>query len=466
MRITLFAITCLAVMLGAASSAFAWVDDDFDGTTTGSQWTWHDSTPAGSLCGPTGSGKLRIKAKEKSDVWVDIDAYCYLEQPAPTGTNWEVVMKMDNFDPTQTGFKSVYERTGIQVWQDNDHWLAVGMLSDGTAATMGAQGFWQTKPTPTASDPLRYFGADDCFPVSTSPIYLKIQKTTRGYQAGVSADGVNWQVASPRVKNPETADGYFTAEKIRVYQSGGNSANPGLDVPADIDYVRSTTVAAPISVACQSDEFDGTALNSSVWGYDTGCLASRMSVSGGNLNLQAGYGNDLWETWERPTYVYQNAPTNINFAVSVMGGPTDVRSYDLYNEYGIWLWQDQCNWLYIGNQRSNNITNRCEVAYKRNGLFDSYVPDFGTGACPQYLRIEQRNNVYTATYSFDNNVWVPVPAGGITYAAPLRNPEVRLFGKSVTNATNDWYTPKVNAQFNWFHAVDLPTAAQDWALFE
>jgi beta-xylosidase len=461
------------LFVAAAAPAAAYVDDDFNGPGLGSQWTFHDSTPAGSTITLT-AGNLRMLAKEKSDHWENADAYCYVEQDAPTTAGaWEVVTKVQNFNPTQVGFKSFFERTGIQLWQDNDHWLSIGLLSDGTGSNIGIQAYWQTLPTPlpAGAAAFRYFGNNEFTPVTTQPLYLRIQKTNRGYIAGMSADGVTWTDCSPRMRNPETGDGSFTNAKIRLFQSGGNAGNTGVDAPADFDFCHSATTG-PLGqtvAGCKSDEFNGAGLDPANWGYYAGFLGGNMSVSAGKLNLQAGYGNDLWENWERPTYVYQDAPTSTSFELEVKAGPADIRTYDLYNEYGIWLWQDQCNWVYIGNQRSNAnpVSNRIECGYKRDGVFNAYqVPDFGTGALPGYLRIERNGLTYTAQYSFDGTTWQSVPSGGTTLPHVLANAEVRLFSKSVTNGTQDLNTPKVNAQFDYFHVYPLPAAAADWQLLE
>ena len=44
-------------------------------------------------------------------------------------TDWEVVTKIDSFDPTTSTGRG-YERTGIQLWQDNDHYVAIGAISN------------------------------------------------------------------------------------------------------------------------------------------------------------------------------------------------------------------------------------------------------------------------------------------------------------------------------------------------
>lgn len=461
-------------LLALAPAAFGYTDDEFDGTTLGSQWTWHDSATAGSTCTLTGTGQLQMTCREKMDFWADADRQCYIEQDAPVGTNWEVVIQIRNFDPTQPAYKSFFERTGIQLWQDNDHYAAIGTISNENGTSMGVQAFWQTQPAtlpPVAWTP-RYFGENAYYPVTTSPMFLRIQKTPRGYLAGMSADGVAWQEVLGRVKNPETSDGYFTNEKIRLYQSGGNDGNTGVAAPADFEFCRSTAITDAVSpvASCKEDEFNGTSLDPA-WRFFPGFLPGSMSVSGGTFNLTAGYGNDMWQTIDRGAYIYQDAPTSSSFCIETKLGPQDIRAADLYNGCGLLLWQDQCNWVTIYHQRSNTVTNRFEVGYKRNGWFDGYVADFGAGLLPQFMRIVKNGATYICQYSANRTNWVDLPSGGWSYPAAMPSPEVRLFTKSILNAPNSFTPADLNrfyytGQFDHLHVYPYSAAACDWELFE
>lgn len=460
MRLPRFAaIPVAALALAPLPAQAQFVDDEFNGTTLGSHWTVRDSTPAGSTITLTGAGSLRMTAKEGSDFWMLVNDECSVEQPAPTGSNWEVVTKIDNFDPRATGYKRSWNRTGIELWQDNDHWLAIGILGNGDGSDVGVQAFWQTDPVANRSTP-DYEGASEYWPVTTSPLYLKIQKTDKGYLAQMSGDGTSWTNVLPVVRNPETPDGFFTAEKIRLYQSGGPVGGTGVSHPADFDYVRASSIAPPPS-GCKEDEFTGTGLDTSIWNYYEGVMAGTLSVGGGNLTLTSGNFQDQWVFVEKAMHVYQDAPTSTSYAVVTKVGPNNLIPFEQWNAYGIALWQDQSNWVMIGNQRSEFNTNRVEVTFKRNGLYDAFYADFGTGALPGYLRIEQNVMTYVPMYSYDGSTWTAVPVGGTVYPAPLKNTQVRLFSKSVfANGT------KANATFDWFRVEAAQTPAQDWQLFE
>src|SRR4051812_10572535 len=108
-----FAIICIAILLLACGSAHAqFVDDEFNSPTLGLQWTFVDSTPAGSTSTLTGSA-YRLTAKDGTDMFYQADTQAYIQQNAPTGTNWEVSTKLTTFDPTAVGFRRNYNKSGI-----------------------------------------------------------------------------------------------------------------------------------------------------------------------------------------------------------------------------------------------------------------------------------------------------------------------------------------------------------------
>jgi hypothetical protein len=454
-----FLCSLIAVQLTCTLGMAQFVDDDFSAPVLGSQWTWHDSTPAGSTYTLTGS-KLQMKSKEGSDFWMMVDGQCYVEQAAPTGTNWEVVTKIDSFDPMTSGAKRTFIRTGIQLWQDDAHWVSIGILGNDNGTNLGVQAFWQTDPVPARHSD-RFCGWSEYWPVTTSPLYLKIQKTTRGYLAQMSGDGAAWTNVLPMVMNPETADGSFTNEKVRLYQSGGPATGTGVCSPAEFDYARAAAIASvQPTPGCKNDEFAGSALDPATWGYYEGVQHGTMSVSGGKLLLKSGNEQDLWFFVDKATHVYQDAPSSAACALVTKVGPSDLRSYEQWNALGIRYWQDQCNWALISIQRSELVppTNRLEIGFKRGEAFDAYNIEFGANPAPEYLQIEKAGQRITVAYSYDNTAWTRV--AGFTYPAVTRSAQVQLYSKGVFSGA------KATGEFDWFRVELVTTGATDWALFE
>ena len=192
-----------------------------------------------------------------------------------------------------------------------------------------------------------------------------------------------------------------------------------------------------------------------------------MVVNGGVLKFTSGDIQDLWAANDRATRVYQDGPTGNHFTLTMKGGPTDLRSYEQWNGYGMMLWQDQSNWVVVTNQRSEAGpgTNRVEIAFKRSGAFTGMNTDFGANPCPEYLRIEQDGNTYTCFYSYDNAAWTQVPGGQQTYPAVLKNAQVHLVNKRVFGLGAPEYGTPISPEFDWLRA-DVITGAGDWQLLE
>lgn len=459
-----------AVGCAAAASQAQFIPDEFNTATLGPQWTFVDSTPAGTTYSLTGSD-FRIAASAGSDLFTFVDNHGFIEQNAPIGTNWEVVTKIDDYNPTQAGQQRDFARGGIQLWQDNNHHFFISLLSNFDGVQMGVQTVWQTDPDNDGANNIFYEKVLEYFNTGPQPSYwFKVQKTPKGYLGFMSTDGVTWRNVMAIVRNPETPDGYFTGEKIRLFSTGGFGA--GAVTPVDFDYARTSPITSPVA-GYQNDEFDGSTL-APQWGYYPGMNSGAISLATGKLNMVAGPFNDLWINQEQATHIYQDAPTSNSFALTMKGAPTEFTAvpFELFNSYGIWLWHDQSNWAFISNQRGNSgnpptPNNRIEIAAKRNGIFTAENIPFSTPAnpqspCPEYLRIEKIGNECQLQYSFDNVNWTTVttPAGS-KFQVGADNLQVRLFSK---RAFGDG--APIDAQFDWLRASEVVTSnVNDWQLF-
>ncbi len=437
--------------------------DEFSAPTLGPQWTFTDGTPAGSTITFPDGNHLRMDGQEGTDFYYDTDTQPYIQQNAPSGTNWEVITKITAYDPTAAGFQRGFLRAGIQLWQDNNHHLSIGVLTTQNGMGIVGQAVWQTDATAPSDDFTH--GTNEIPLTSGGDYYLKVIKSTRGYLAQISTDGIAYQNILPLVRNPETADGYFVNEKIRLFHSGGPGFVTGVVKPVDFDYIRTNAIAAPVA-GFSNDEFNGASLDPR-WQYYEGVRPGTKAIGGGTVKLTTGDFQDLWQPVDRAMYIAQDAPSS-NCTLTLKGGPTDLRSFERYNSYGIKLWQDQSNWLFISNQRSDTdpVSNRLEIAFKRNGLYDFGGTDFGAASCPEYLRIEQNNNIYTVSYSYDNVTFTQVTGGQQTYPAKLKNGQVHLFSKKVFGPGDGPFGTGVTAEFDFVRVAFIGSSdASDWQLF-
>lgn len=455
-----FCMLAFCAMAALPATAPAMVSDSFDGGTLNPAWTFADSTPAGTTYTLNGS-HLTLTPSAGSDLWTFVDSYGYIQQNAPTGENWEVVVKIDNYDPTVLGQQRDFCRTGIQIWQDNDHHMTLSLLANGTGVALGTNTFWQAKPNPTVPDNNEnYWRTIDIFGYGPQPSYwIKLQRTTKGYQGFISSDNVNWLNFSPIVRNPETADGAWVNPKIRLFGAGG--FGEGTVTPIQFDSVTVTTIPAP-TAGYQNDEFNTPNLASN-WGFHPGIGVGSYLFDSGALMLTGGVFGDLWETKDQNTYVYQDAPTFNSYNLTVKVAPTDMLPipYELWNSYGLMLWRDGATFAFISNQRGEAgaavPNNRIEYGFKSQGTWFSGAVLFGTGLLPEYLRIEKANDIAKLYYSFDNTSWTKITEERFIGAS---NQQVRLFTKRANNNG----TP-VDAQFDWVRAQELTADVPDWQIY-
>ncbi len=450
--------------LSCASLSFGqFVADEFNGGSLGTQWTFQDSDPVGSVIGHTGT-HLSIEAMEGADLFFFIDKYTYVQQDAPGGTNWEIVTKLDDFDPTAAGKQNNWNKCGLMLWQDNDHWFGVWALGNDGNPTWrrGVEGAYNSDFVANRTENWHEWGGDQAYwDVTQNPVWLKIQKTENGYFGLVSYDGTTWIQVNRLIRNSQNAaTGYFTNEKIRLIQSG-----PGTNGQNDVglfDFIRTGPVAVPTASAGTNDEFAGTSLDPLVWGKHEGIEASTIAVSGGALRITPANFNDQWGGIDKAVRVFQKAPVVPNLKVTAKVGPTELFNFQNWTGYGLWLWQDQNDYASIANLRTDAGAHMVQAVYQRADSNEWNVDEINLGGdpLPAYLRIDKAGSTYTAQYSFDNVTWISLPNGGHTYSTELQNTQVQLLGKKV----NDNGGPQMTAEFDWVH-FDTSSGVGDWQLY-
>lgn len=467
----IWAVTCGILMFCPGFSQAAFTPDEFDGTTLGSQWTFHDNSIGTAVTTYTVTdGHLRITAGE-GDLYHPVDTHAYVEQDAPAGTDWEVITKIDNWDPTVAGEQRKFIRSGIQLWQDNNRWLAVCVLTNDLGTRIDIQSPWQAVAG-SSTDP-EYQGSQIVIGYGVhASLYMKIQKTNKGYRGYISTDGAGWLECMSVIRSPETPDGYFTNEKIRLFQAGGlvrTDGSPQNPTPVNFDYIRMNPLT-PAPVGYQNDEFNATQLGPQ-WQLVEGMGPGNIAFSGSAVYLSGGIFSDLWGHIEQPMHIMQDAPTSGTYTVTIKCDTVDMAStpYELWNSYGIWLWHDASNWSLISIQRRGdpNARNGIEAAFKFNGEFLPWSVDLPVGTlCPSYLRLVKKAGVVSAQYSYDNVTYTTVnvpgtpPLGGTEFPLPDTNNQVRLFTKRASGSG----TPVAGA-IDWLRAEPVISSVTDWQLF-
>jgi len=455
-------------LTACAGAQAAWVDEEFNGPGLGSQWTsFYATTPNATTPGTVSGGQYHLTCAEQTDHFRIPNNYPYIQCDAPTGTNWEVSTLIHNFDPREAGKNAPFNRAGIMLWQDRNHWIWVGLNSNGAGTDRVVACYVQYDPIALPAEEsanwVDYFDQVDLGNINTEPLHVKISKTPRGYCTYFSGDGATWQQIGPHIKNPETTDGYFTNEKIQLMCCAPGTA--GTPDQADFEYVRKTDLVAPTG-GFQNTEFDAP-LNDR-WTTALGAVTpGTIGVSGGQLNMSMGKWSDEWSHMHESMFAAQDAPLFNSYRLSIKGAPTDLKSAPgVWAAWGMQLWQNQNEKIMVLCTKGDvNTSHGVQVLYWRANPFmlDAYFIDQSSGLLPQYLGVEKTGTNIAAVYSFDNVNWVKVPAAGKEYTSDkMPSPLVRLMGRRLFADEGNH-----NISFDWVRAIATgPTAVDDWQLLQ
>lgn len=462
------------------------VDDQFDGTELGAHWTFGDNSPGSPGSMTMGGGYLTLEGGLDGDHFWWNNNYTYVEQDAPAGTDWEVIAKVDDWDPTLNNEGRAVARIGLQIFQDAEHAVTISVLGNWGATGFNGQSFWRFDPDHDGANDGFHKGVLDLLGWPAAPqstIYFKMQKTTRGYRGFVSFDGTDYLEILNIARNPETSDGYMTNEKIRLFMAGGFGREGEVTVPtpAQFDYVISNPL--PPALPYADEEFSGPELGAQ-WDVNPGIGVGSMyfDTLAGEFVMTGGPHSDMWGHIEQPTYIFQDAPQADVYSLTMKGSPTLMHEipFELYNSYGIWLWQDTLNWAFISNQRGELPAgtdpqtyipnNRLEFGAKFGGAFHNGNHPFGTGPTPEYLRILKAHDTVQLQYSFDNSTWSSVQLGGLTNLPVTGDGlQVRLFTKRAFGDFDDEapgiQNPPLDARFDWLRAEIDTSNVNDWQLY-
>lgn len=466
MREILVGLSLVGIVFSPHVVSAQFVPDEFNSTTMGTQWTWQDSTPAGSTFNLNGT-HFNITAANGADTYFNqgTETYAYLEQTAPTGTNWEVITKVDGFDPSETGKRNNWNKTGIMIYQDNLHWYSVRLIGNA-----GAEGLWDraiegaynNRYSMSAAQG-EHSGDQAIWGFTNDPVWMKVQKTEHGYFGYYSLDGTNWIMINRMIRNSQNAagGGYYTNEKIRLFQS-----SPGMNGVTDtgsFDFVRTGPVTVPTAAAGTNDEFNAGTLDTTVWGTHPGILASNVFMQDGKLKITPGHFNDQWGGIDKAARVYQDAPASGDWQVTVKAGPNTLFDYQDWSGYGVMLWQDQNDYVFLSNVRTNGGEHMIQAVYQFNDSLGWFVNEINIGGTllPEYLRVKKVGSTYTACYSYDNVTFTELAPGGHNYGAELLNPQVQLVGKKINSAGG----VQMTVEFDWVHFESLGSAVADWTVY-
>jgi len=202
------------------------------------------------------------------------------------------------------------------------------------------------------------------------------------------------------------------------------STDSSTNIATSIDYVFTTAsenTGSPSGI--ESDNFDDSVFNSSLWTFSDPVGDSSVSMTGSQLaiSIPAGTDHDLW--------------TNANLAPRVLQ-PTNNTDFELEAKFdslltekfqlqGITAEQDANNLVRFDFYSDGKVT-KIFSATIVNGVATKKIQSTITTTAPMYLRVTRQGDLWTESYSFDGVNWTV--AGSYTHALAVKN--VSVFGGS------------------------------------
>lgn len=467
----------------AATGSADFVNDEFDGAALGTQWTFTQgvnthATAIGEVMPNTPPGHLSLYPGIGTRFGWDEHTDTNISQDQPADDTWEVHLKVDNWNPSPSG--PTWQQVGLRLYQDNSHWLGINVTVRPTGPVLQAQSEFSGDVTRTnlhiTELPLFNF-------VKPDPLYLRIQKTSKGYTTGYSADGIDWIDRGTFVRNPYSADGFLDpSAQIRVSTIAPENNGDGQVEAVELDWIRKVALA-PTTSGYANDEFTGTELGSN-WLYYDGIynipgIPGTVSVADGFAKLQHSTGFDLGfaHNQEKPQFIMQDAPTTENFSLVTRVIPANLTTAGNWEGHGLRVWQDQNHWIAIVNQRNGaaaeaDARNQVELRYELGHgavtvASNTNIGTSNTDPGPELLRIDKEGTKYRALYKLTEaaETWTIAtdtsidPEGWVDFGEELRNAQVQLFTKRPQAGRT-----AATSEFDYIREIS-ESSVEDWQLF-
>ncbi len=148
-----------------------------------------------------------------------------------------------------------------------------------------------------------------------------------------------------------------------------------------------------------SDQFNGSALDTTVWTFQNPRSDGSNAVTGGKLSISvpAGSTHDVWEGGNFAPRVMQLVNNPLNFELRVK---FDAVMSQAYQTEGVQVWEDSSNFLRLEFYHDGSHLNRLAWSFVNGTHQDVGTSSLGISPTdPVYMSVKRQGNVWTQSWS-------------------------------------------------------------------
>jgi regulation of enolase protein 1 (concanavalin A-like superfamily) len=221
-----------------------------------------------------------------------------------------------------------------------------------------------------------------------------------------------------------------------VVSTDAGGANPSTSPDATF-----ATSACASSTTIVSDNFDSSALNTSLWHFVNPVGDAKISLNGREavISLPAGKSHDLWTSGDYAARLMQAAP-NTDFQIELKIDSTAIAQYQMQ---GLIAEQDASNYVRFEILNDGGGPRLFGATFTANSPTVT-VNQWITSGGPVWLRLTRSGNTWTGSYSFNGSSYLT----GVTFRKSLKIANVGFYAGN--NGEYGGPAPAFTGVFDYF----------------